>query len=103
MIEIRCPHCTGVVKDFAAVVPDYYPLTREDITALLLQARLDGGSLFRTVFVRLQQGIVGMVCPPPAHGPLAERSNRLLGLLIENFRRDPTPDAVERIFQILNG
>lgn len=76
-------------------VPDYHPLTEEEILDLLNAAR-DANQLsdysesvttISDIQVRLNQGIVGIICPRPIDGPLAWRLNAVDSLYMEYLGR----------------
>jgi hypothetical protein len=65
IMNIPCPHETGAATR-GEPGPDYHPLTREEVTALLeVGCRAEHPRLREQVQVRLGQAIPGMECPWP--------------------------------------
>lgn len=102
MIETPRSQSSGAAAGLAESVPDYCPLTRIDIIALLEKARRDWCGSSHAVLVRLHRGIPGMVRPPPVRGPLARKCSDILALLVGHYREGPTPTMVERYSQLLS-
>jgi hypothetical protein len=95
--SIPCQHETGQVTDPHQTVPDYHPLTRDEIWQLLTLAAATSISLRGKIQVRLYQGITGMTCPRPIEGSVAKRQSAvdvLYDLYVENCSHYPT-DAID--------
>lgn len=87
-------------------VPDYRPLTKSDIADLLVQAQQISQSYTQgiaTIQCRLSQGIVGMECPNPDEGPVAERQNQLDRLFLDSKALGPCQDTIDQMFTIMTG
>lgn len=72
--HIECPHFRGVPIE--ETVPDYYPLTYDELVTLLETAQAADANHFGVVCsiqMRLVQALPGMVCPRPS-----EEQNPLL-------------------------
>jgi len=68
--DLPCPHEQGHLTlandDDDWTYPNYHPLTRDDLAALLTRAQqTDNTFTAASIQVRLTQAIPGMVCPTP--------------------------------------
>ena len=103
-IEIPCRHETGEIAD-NSVVDDYHPLTWMEIAELLITAaksRIEGDHTTVSVIqVRLVQGIIGMTCPRPVTGRIAEKMNRLEELYVERYIEGGIPEIVDELHSIM--
>ena len=101
MNVIPCPHESGVVVDREQKAPDHHPLTKEEIAALLDEAKTSENSLTSKIQVRLCQGIPGYVCPRGIDGPVSDKENEISKLYVENFRKGADPELVEKLYSIM--
>ena len=103
-IKIACSHMTRKVG-INETVSDYYPLTKEEISELLTTAANNKGdvSLISGVQVRLNQGIVGITCPRPITGKVAEKLNELDKIFIKEYKSGSSPDTVDKLHKIMTG
>ena len=101
-IKIACPHETGKVG-INKTVSDYYPLTKTEISKLLTTAANNPGdvTIISEVQVRLNQGIVGITCPSPITGKVAEKLNELDKIFIKEYERGSSPDTVDKLHKIM--
>lgn len=103
MKEIPCPHRRAGF-DLRVTLPDYHPLTKGEIGALLDEAREKKKTfdLIR-ISVRLVQGIPGMICPRPEEGPLGEKMVRLYDCFCANRNKGADPKLVAELYRIMVG
>ena len=101
---IRCPHATSNAP-FDARMPDYHPLTRDELRALLTMAVTAENPLTSQIQVRLTQAIRGMVCPRPLDGDVAERENKIDSLYIETLNSNPRalPGLTDTFYSLMEG
>jgi hypothetical protein len=102
--ELPCRHAAaGMPHDDD--VPDYEPLSRDQVTALLDEAaRARARGDWRTVAVlqsRLGRALPGITCPRQADGPVAGRGARLNRLLVERYAEGGTPELTASVWAIL--
>jgi len=100
-IEIPCPHEVEQFKNLKQVVPDYHPLSKEDITKMLTIAKTSQEPLTSRIHSRLTQGIVGMTCPRPVMGKLGIKQRQLNNLFVETLLQSAEHDLVEKFYQIM--
>lgn len=101
MKVIPCPHESGAVADLKQEAPDHHPLTKEEIAALLDEAKTSENPLTSQIHVRLCQGIPGYVCPRVIEGPVRKKEIEIGKLYIENFRKGADPELVEKLYTIM--
>lgn len=101
-IKIACQHLTGNVAT-NETISDYHPLTKEEISKLLTTAsnNLHDITIISEIQVRLDQGIVGITCPRPITGKVAEKLNELDSIFIKEYERKVTPDIVEKLYKVM--
>lgn len=100
-VVIPCSHESGAVSDYKQKVPNHYPLKKEEIIALLDEAKNAVNPRTSQIQVRLCQGIPGYVCPRVTDGPVAKKENEISELYVENFRKGADPELVEKIYTIM--
>ena len=100
MNVIPCPHISGAVVD-GRQAPDHHPLTKEEIAALLDEAKTSENPLTSQIQMRLLQGIPGQVCPRVTHGPIAEKEREISRLYVEHYRKGADPELVEGLYAIM--
>lgn len=95
---IPCPHETENLPA-SAVVPDYHPLTIEEIVSLLRQAESEVDYHSADIQVRLNQGIPGLVCPRDIYGPTNQAQNEVNNVFVQ-FKREliSVEEASQKIF-----
>lgn len=98
---ISCPHESGAVADHTKEAPDHHPLTREEIVALLNEAKTSENPLTSQIQVRLCQGIPGYVCPRVIEGSVSDKENEIGELYVANFRKGADPELVEKLHTIM--
>lgn len=102
-IYVWCGHAKGESHD-ARVVPDYHPLTEEQVFKLvsLHDERTDENhpdpQFAAFIWGRLHKGIPGMTCPRPQTGPLFVQ-RRLQDLILLN-RKVPIDLRAREIYQL---
>lgn len=97
--EIPCPHDTDPSISSDVMLPNYHPLSREDIVNLLNFAKDhggDGGALSK-VMVRLSQGIPGMTYPHSIDDDVSEKSARLDQVFVNWCLSGFATDIVEEL------
>lgn len=84
-------------------VPDYYPLTDEEIVALLTVAQgiSDSFELW-SIEMRLCQGIWGHTSNVAIHSPVAFAADRLRFLYQHNYHQGPSPELVAELRRWMN-
>ena len=103
-LSIPCPHESGEVKDRKLIVPDHHPLLKEEIAALLRMAQsAEHVANLALIQRRLNQGIVGMVCPRPNRGVLADKILEMYNLLVKERYRGGNPKLVEKFYRIMTS
>lgn len=71
MVHFLCGHETGEASH-DETIPDYHPMTLGAVKSLI--AGVEAGTVNpHSAQVRLAQAIVGMTCPRPIDGPVAQR------------------------------
>lgn len=96
--HVPCNHERGVT------VPDFHPLSLEEVCALLVAAPSCDSSRERSsIHIRLCQAIPGMTCPRPIDGPVAEKDDAMSALWVEWCESGfPDPPAmVRKIFEVI--
>lgn len=86
-------------------IPDYYPLTKQEIAEMLQQAQeawqcKDNRTLF-SIHCRLEQGIVGQECPKPDEGPVAEATSDLDELFVSRKGHWTDVELVDALYAIM--
>lgn len=101
-IKIACPHITGKV-DINQTVSDYHPLTKEEISNLLttVENNQDNVAIVSRIQVRLDQGIVGVTCPRPITGKVAEKLKELNNIFIREYKEKVSHDRVDKLYKIM--
>lgn len=100
--SIPCLHETGEEKDSGKKVPDYHPLSKEQVASLLDKAsRSNDVSYISSIQVRLAQGIRGMVCPRDIDGEASEKNRKLDELFVGRYKKGSSPQLVERLFGLM--
>ena len=70
---IPCPHDQAGLSCPVPTLPDYHPLSKEEVETLAeIAASTTDIAIYSRAVVRLCQGIPGMTCPRPADGDIAE-------------------------------
>ena len=88
----------GDYERMRANVPDYYPLTPEEISGLLSRAQLASDQReIASIELRLCQGIWGHTSGIPLHGPLADVVRWVRLVYRQNYRSGPVPELVEEL------
>ncbi len=86
---------------------DYYPLTREEVAYLLSLAAEAGQQgnygVVSAIQARFVQGILGIVCPHPECGKVAEVMYQLERYYMENYRRGTDPEVVFTCYMLMNA
>ena len=97
--HIECTH------EHDEQIPDYYPLTKEEIAELLSTAYqahiLKDSFTTSSIQVRLDQGIRGIMCPREIDGPVAKRESQLDSLFVKNVHRGADPELVQQFYQLM--
>ena len=101
MEVIPCPHESGTVTDHKEKAPNHHPLTREEIAALLDEAKTAENTLASRIQVRLCQGIPGYACPRDIDGPVSDKTNEIDELYVKNFRKGADPELVKKLYTIM--
>jgi hypothetical protein len=103
--EIPCPHEADPSISHGVTLPDYHPLTTEEIAKLLNFAKehKGDGCTVAAVQVRLGQAVKGCTCPRTIHGESARRSTQLDRIFVDRYELGGTPDLVEVIERLLDG
>lgn len=86
-------------------IPDYYPLTKQEIAELLQQAQeawqcKDDRTLF-SIQRRLEQGIIGQQCPMPDEGPVDKATSDLDELFVSRKGHWTDFGLVEALYAIM--
>lgn len=102
-VKIPCPHESRQVKDFREVLANHHPLSKEEIAELLKLAKNSKHPLTSHIQDRLNQGIVGMVCPRPTTDKMAEKARELNSFFVKVLRKGAKPAHVERFHQIMTA
>jgi hypothetical protein len=101
--EIPCPHMDQKFHSTLELLPNFHPLTKEEIRELLEEAKGKEGQIIIQIFQRLVQGIKGMTCPQPLEGPLSEKVEKLSSIYLQSYKGGADEKKVEEIFYVLNG
>lgn len=106
-IVIYCKHGTGEDPDHSKLVPDYHPLSREEISQLLEMAKnlnpVKEWDKLAQIRVRLGQGIMGMTCPRPMDDrQVARNLFRMEKLFVKRHSEGATSDLVGAFDALLN-
>jgi hypothetical protein len=101
---VPCKHeAAGMPHD--GDVPDYEPLTLDQVAALLDAASSAGArGDWRTanrLHVRLSRALPGSTCPRQVDGPVAERETRLGSLFVDRYREGGTPELTGAVRAVL--
>jgi len=99
-LEIKCAHEMGSTEK---QVPDYHPLTKHELWALLNLASVASSRLVNTIQCRLTKAVRGMVCPIPYDTEVGRRLVAMDSLYIGTLHQDPSrlPDMVEEFYRLL--
>lgn len=97
--EILCPHELDPSILIKTRLPDYHPLTAQEIASLLdfAKAHQNDGVAVSKVQVRLNQGVPGRTCPRTIHGYNAQQSTELDRVFVDRYKEGGTPDVVKNI------
>lgn len=100
--DLPCPHAAGGIPS-DRTMPDYEPLTRDQVAALLDRAASAQGDAVAVakLQVRLGQALPGNTCPRQAEGTVADREARLGALFVERYREGGTPKLTSAVWSIL--
>lgn len=101
--EIPCPHMADRSIPVGKDLPNYHPLSREEIVRLLDFARghMEDGIAIAAVEVRLCQGIPGMTCPRPMRDAVAEKSVELNRVFMDWYESGGASDIVEALGSLM--
>lgn len=101
-IKIACPHEKGEIG-ISKVVNDHYPLNKEEIANLLKTAAQNWNdpTIVSEIQIRLNQGIVGITCPRPIKGKVAEKLIEMDRLFMKKYKEGSSPETVNRPYQIM--
>ncbi len=101
---IPCRHANGEERDWLKPVSDYYPLSVDEVRALLEEAKgLTSAADLSDIQCRLVQGVVGAVCPHETTGEVASRSLMIDWLFVMRYQEGGTDELVNLMVQIMNG
>ncbi len=98
---IPSPHESGAVVDYTKRALDHHPLTKDEIAALLNEAKTSEEPLTSEIQVRLSQGIQGYLSPRVISGSIFDKQNEIDVLYVANFRRGADPELVDRFYAIM--
>ncbi len=105
-LVVLCQHDSGIEKDHRKVVPDHHPLTRDEIAELLKMAKglniVTQNDEFNKIQMRLNQGVMGMTCPPPTYGDVADKMFAMRRIFRKRFAEGPTVDMIDAFDSLLN-
>jgi len=81
--------------------PDYYPLSRLELSALVNLAFIADGRDSSKIQVRLIKAIPGHECPSPIEGPVARRETILNHTFVNGIRYGTPEVLTKKIARIL--
>lgn len=90
--EVPCPHHGSNLSE-PEPLPDYHPLTKDEIARLLLRQEnliKTPGFMpreFYAIICRFSQAIKGMTCPRPIDGTVSDKDTALNRLLVEIYEK----------------
>lgn len=99
---IPCAHETKGVPT-STVLPDYHPLTRDEVVELLVLAEKAEVLVFSQIQCRLAQAIPGAECPHAIDGPVSKKSVKLDRIFVNARRRGnlTDPRTADMLFALM--
>ncbi|MEI8339771.1 MAG: hypothetical protein WCF94_03860 [bacterium] len=101
LYPIPCLHEAGKETNWHKTVPDYYPLSKGEIAQLLDEAKTVKHLETAQILCRLHQGVIGKECPDQAHGPIAEKMERIANIYWGNLEKGASDEIVDEIHKIM--
>jgi hypothetical protein len=97
--SIPCAHESSNVPT-SQTVPDYHPLSYDEMRGLILTAFNDRSSA-ASIQCRLNQAIEGVVCPRQIDGPVAKKETEMGQAFVDSLRSGDASGAINKIGKIL--